>query len=151
MLIAAIVFTCLAIAGGLEMLITGFSFKSIMTMINEMLDFALEQSNADQDSAQQIEMAKSLLSSIGTVLQVFCIIIGILSLAVSIITLIVEAKKKTKYFTCMGVLSIVFCNLIGGILLLCSKKTVEDELNNTSFNSINNNNNNNNQGPSVLS
>lgn len=55
------------------------------------------------------------------------IIVGIGVIILSVITIKNIDKRNASSFITLGILNILFTSLVTGILLLCSKKTVEDE------------------------
>lgn len=60
-------------------------------------------------------------------LGIICLVLGVSSLVISIMTIVYINKRQTSTFIALGIVNILFASPVSGILLLCCKEKTEKE------------------------
>lgn len=58
---------------------------------------------------------------------IICLVLGVSSLVISIMTIVYINKRQTSTFIALGIVNILFASPVSGILLLCCKEKTEKE------------------------
>ncbi len=125
MKIAARIFTVLSLIVALGTFISAIAISNIcFHPTQEILDQLLKSQELSQYTVDQV---KAMLTMIGTGFGVLAFW-AVVSFVLSIVDLIILAKPLKKKPIVMGVFSLLFVNIITGILMLCmneDRKVVE--------------------------
>lgn len=116
MKIAARIFTILSLIAAVGAFIVALSFSNIcFHPSQEILD---ELMKAGELSQYTVDQVKLMLNAVG-ISFVFLAVWAVICLVLSIIDLVVLAKPLKKKPIVLGVFSLLFVNIVTGILMLC--------------------------------